>query len=69
MADTGVLDKEDHDESYIAQTQDIDPTETAEWLDSLKFVISKKGPERAKYLLTMLEQTAQFTTVETLQAI
>ncbi len=31
--------------------QDLDPTETQEWIDSLKAVINADGPERAHYLL------------------
>ena len=31
---------------YIAQTTDTDPTETAEWLESLEYVINSKGGDR-----------------------
>ncbi|GGL80146.1 pyruvate dehydrogenase E1 component [Deinococcus aerolatus] len=38
--------------------QDPDPTETAEWIDSLEAVIQRDGPERAAYLLDHLLQRA-----------
>ncbi|MFO0528242.1 MAG: hypothetical protein ACK52A_09100, partial [Planctomycetota bacterium] len=38
---------------------DIDPIETQEWLDSLHYVINSRGPERAKFLLTLLEARAR----------
>lgn len=44
---------------YVAQTTDIDPLETAEWIESLKYVIKSKGDDRAKYLLSVLEQRAR----------
>ena len=37
---------------------DSDPTETAEWLDSLRYVIKSRGDERAAYLLQAIEQEA-----------
>ena len=37
---------------------DIDPAETAEWLESLDYVLERKGPERAQQLLTALEEAA-----------
>src|SRR6187397_3445448 len=39
--------------------QDIDPAETQEWLDSLEYVLSTKGPERVKQLLGMLDAKAR----------
>ena len=33
---------------------DVDPTETAEWLDSLDSVFRIQGPERAKFILDAL---------------
>lgn len=46
-------------EPFLAQTQDTDPTETQEWLDSLEYVLTSKGQDRAKYLLSVLEQKAR----------
>ncbi|MCH2179019.1 MAG: pyruvate dehydrogenase (acetyl-transferring), homodimeric type [Mariniblastus sp.] len=46
-------------EGYLAQTTDIDPAETQEWLDSLEYVLGSRGAERAQYLLTMLEARAR----------
>ena len=37
---------------------DSDPTETREWLDSLRYVLNSRGEERAAYLLQALEQEA-----------
>ncbi|HEY4308282.1 MAG TPA: pyruvate dehydrogenase (acetyl-transferring), homodimeric type [Pirellulales bacterium] len=37
---------------------DVDPAETAEWLESLQYVLSTKGPERVRYLLSVLDETA-----------
>jgi pyruvate dehydrogenase E1 component len=44
--------------------QDIDPGETAEWLESLKYVLEQKGPERVSYLLSVLDEQAQREGVE-----
>ena len=38
--------------------QDVDPSETAEWLESLRYVLEQKGPERVRYLLSKLEDQA-----------
>ena len=38
--------------------EDVDPTETAEWLESLDYVLESKGPERVGQLLGALEETA-----------
>ncbi len=45
-------------EPYVKQTVDIDPIETEEWIDSLEYVINSRGPDRAKYLLSVLEARA-----------
>ena len=51
-------------EPYLNQTADIDPGETQEWLESMQYVIKSKGPERAKYLLSALEDRAKVEGVE-----
>src|SRR6187397_1946136 len=38
--------------------RDVDPAETAEWLESLDYVFARKGPERVRELLTALEGAA-----------
>ena len=38
--------------------QDTDPQETAEWLESLEYVIEREGSDRAAYLLERLKETA-----------
>ena len=43
---------------------DVDPTETAEWLESLDYVLDSKGPERVKELLSTLESAAVRNGVE-----
>src|SRR5262245_32248518 len=40
------------------EVPDVDPTETDEWLQSLDYILQSKGPERASYLLTKLEERA-----------
>ncbi|MEX0714531.1 MAG: pyruvate dehydrogenase (acetyl-transferring), homodimeric type [Pirellulales bacterium] len=42
----------------ISVSGDTDPAETAEWLESLEYVLEAKGPDRVKYLLAMLDKTA-----------
>jgi pyruvate dehydrogenase E1 component len=37
---------------------DSDPVETREWLDSLEAVLQKQGPDRVRYLLSQLKDTA-----------
>src|ERR671939_494481 len=37
---------------------DVDPAETAEWLESLDYVLERKGPERVQQLITALDQAA-----------
>jgi pyruvate dehydrogenase E1 component len=43
---------------------DADPAETAEWLESLDYVLERKGPERARELLSALEAAAVRNGVE-----
>jgi pyruvate dehydrogenase E1 component len=43
---------------FVDHIADIDPAETEEWLESFEYVLSSKGSERAKYLLSVLEQRA-----------
>jgi len=45
-------------ESVNTQGGDIDPAETAEWLESLQYVLETKGADRVRYLLQMLDETA-----------
>ena len=40
------------------EPQDIDPAETAEWLESLEYVLENKGPERTRFLLSVLSEEA-----------
>src|SRR5262245_40631788 len=42
-----------------SQTQDVDPAEAQEWLDSLEYVFNTKGPERVKQLLALLDAKAR----------
>ena len=55
---------EDANESYITQTVDTDPVETQEWLESLEYIMSTKGEDRAKYLLSVLEARARVEGVD-----
>ncbi|OHB75047.1 MAG: pyruvate dehydrogenase (acetyl-transferring), homodimeric type [Planctomycetes bacterium RBG_16_64_10] len=43
---------------------DIDPTETAEWLESLAYVLESKGKDRVAYLLSVLDERAHLAGVE-----
>ncbi len=43
---------------------DVDPAETAEWLESLDYVLESKGPERVQLLLAALDETAHRNGVE-----
>jgi len=43
----------------LPQTQDVDPTETREWLDALAAVIEQEGIERAHYLIEALVDKAR----------
>ena len=43
---------------------DTDPVETAEWLESLDYVLESKGPERVQQLLTALGGSAHRNGVE-----
>ncbi len=42
-----------------AARQDIDPAETAEWLEALEAVMDREGPERAHFLLEALVDQAR----------
>ena len=50
----------------LARTHDvdIDPAETAEWLESLEYVLKDKGPARVSYLLSILDENAQRLGIE-----
>ena len=52
------------DKEIIRSGEDIDPSETAEWLDSLQYVLESKGPERVSYLLSILDEVAYRQGVE-----
>jgi len=47
-----------------AVAKDPDPAETEEWLESLRYVLQSKGPERVSYLLSLLEEKAHRAGVE-----
>jgi pyruvate dehydrogenase E1 component len=42
----------------VVEQPDIDPAETEEWLESLRYVLESKGRDRATYLLAKLNETA-----------
>jgi pyruvate dehydrogenase E1 component len=67
MADSDLAVSEERTlpaEALAAQSPDSDPVETGEWLDSLEYVLRSKGPERVKFLLSMLEKKAKREGVE-----
>ena len=43
---------------------DLDPQETAEWVEALDQVIDEAGPDRATYLLEKLKERAQANGVD-----
>jgi pyruvate dehydrogenase complex dehydrogenase (E1) component len=43
----------------VTPTPDVDPDETAEWLDALDSLVERQGKARAKYLLERLAEHAQ----------
>src|SRR5262245_16126087 len=43
----------------IPKIVDSDPVETQEWLESLQAVVENEGPERAKFLMTALQDWAR----------
>ena len=47
-----------------AVVEDTDPAETQEWLESLRYVLESKGPERVSYLLSVLDEKAHRSGVE-----
>jgi pyruvate dehydrogenase E1 component len=46
------------DLSQASQLPDVDPAETAEWLESLEDVLHRHGPARVQYLLSLLRDNA-----------
>jgi pyruvate dehydrogenase E1 component len=68
MADTRTLEQEpatgSSGEAYVSQIQDTDPAETQEWLESLEYILQRKGAERVRYLLSALERRARRGGVE-----
>jgi pyruvate dehydrogenase E1 component len=48
-----------HRDPFVEHVTDSDPAETQEWLDSLEYVLNSRGPDRARYLLSVLEQKAR----------
>jgi pyruvate dehydrogenase E1 component len=64
-SDLAVVDERNtHAEALAPQSPDSDPVETGEWLESLEYVLRSKGPERVKFLLSMLEKKARLGGVE-----
>src|SRR6186713_659534 len=50
-------------DGFVHQLPDIDPTETAEWLDSLDAIVDTHGKTRARYLLSRLMERANDTQI------
>jgi pyruvate dehydrogenase E1 component len=61
MADLDALPQADstNADPFVRHVEDVDPAETQEWLDSLDYVLSSKGTDRARYLLSILEERAR----------
>jgi len=54
----------DSEVQSIKVADDIDPAETAEWLESLDYVLESKGAQRVSYLLSVLSERAYRAGVE-----
>ena len=52
-------------DGFARQLPDIDPEETAEWLDSLDAVVDQRGGARAQYLMTRLIERARERSIGT----
>ncbi len=52
------------DVKISSNAEDTDPAETAEWLESLQYVLEQKGRDRVSYLLSVLEEQAHREGVE-----
>jgi len=52
------------DVQSIKGADDLDPAETAEWLESLDYVLESKGAQRVSYLLSVLSERAYRAGVE-----
>jgi pyruvate dehydrogenase E1 component len=52
-------------DGFLHQLPDIDPTETAEWLDALTAVSEQRGRNRAEYLMGRLAERASELNVDT----
>ncbi len=46
-------------DGFVHQLPDIDPEETAEWLDSFATVVDERGRSRAQFLIAKLEERAR----------
>src|SRR4051794_38665478 len=66
MADASTIRESEETpvDPYVNPGLDQDPAETAEWLESLDYVLSSKGSERVKFLLTELERRATIRGVD-----
>src|SRR3954465_254494 len=51
-------------DEMVPASGDSDPAETAEWLESLQYVLEHKGPERVENLLSEPDQVADRQGVE-----
>ncbi|MEM7323909.1 MAG: pyruvate dehydrogenase (acetyl-transferring), homodimeric type [Actinomycetota bacterium] len=56
-------------DGFLSQLPDIDPEETAEWLESLEAVTSAQGKTRARYIMGRLNQYARELQVGTSDAV
>ena len=69
MTDTETIGQDEDldeklEEAFLSQVPDADPSETAEWVDSLQYVLKSKGPDRVKYLLSILHKRATLAGVD-----
>jgi len=46
-------------ENNMTENQDIDPIETQEWLEALRYIVENESPERAHFIIEQLQEAAQ----------
>jgi pyruvate dehydrogenase E1 component len=59
-----MMSKTDSSQIQSVIPDDVDPAETAEWLESLDYVLQSKGPQRVQQLLAALDEVAHRNGVE-----
>ena len=56
-------------DGFVHQMPDIDPGETAEWLDSFEAVVDERGRTRGRFLISKLQERARELQVQVPTAV